>query len=203
MSRLRVTLASGDDRETIYRLRHAVFAGELGQHSVNEEGRLWDGLDDFNEYVVVRQGGEIAGFISLTPPGRNGYSIDKYFARKDLPFAIDEGLWEVRLLTVPVRHRGRALAFLLMYAAFRLAESRGGTRIVATGRQELLGFYRKAGLQPLGTRVQAGRVTYELMTASVSELRASAVRFTPLLRKLRGILDWELGIPYQEEETGL
>ncbi|RPH55340.1 GNAT family N-acetyltransferase, partial [bacterium] len=149
MSRLRVALAGSDDRETIYRLRHAVYAGELGQHSANEEGRLRDGLDDFNEYVVVRQGGEVAGFVSLTPPGLNGYSIDKYFAREDLPFPIDEGLWEVRLLTVPSRHRGRALAFLLMYAAFRLAASRGGTRIVAIGRRELLGLYRKAGLHPL------------------------------------------------------
>jgi N-acyl-L-homoserine lactone synthetase len=201
MSRFRVALASGDDRETIYRLRHAVYAGELGQHSVNEEGRLRDALDDFNEYVVVRRGEEIAGFVSLTPPGRSGYSVDKYFAREDLPFAIDEGLWEVRLLTVPARHRGHALAFLLMYAAFRLAASRGGTRIVATGRQELLGMYRRAGLHPLGARVQAGRVTYELMTASVSGLRASAVRFAPLLQKLRGSLDWELGIPFQEGGT--
>jgi histidinol-phosphate/aromatic aminotransferase/cobyric acid decarboxylase-like protein/N-acyl-L-homoserine lactone synthetase len=201
MSRLRVALASGDDREAIYRLRHAVYARELGQHSVNEEGRLQDALDDVNEYVVVRDKGEIAGFVSLTPPGRNGYSVDKYFARKDLPFAFDGGLWEVRLLTVPSRHRGRALAFLLMYAAFRLAVSRGGTRIVAIGRRELLGLYRKAGLRPLGSRAQAGRVTYELMTATVSHLRTCAVRFAPLLDRLRGILDWELGIPFQEEAT--
>lgn len=201
MSRLRVALAGSDDRETIYRLRHAVYAGELGQHSVNEEGRLRDGLDDFNEYVVVRQGGEVAGFVSLTPPGLNGYSIDKYFARADLPFAFDDGLWEVRLLTVPSRHRGRALAFLLMYAAFRLAASRGGTRIVAIGRRELLGLYRKAGLHPLGRRTQAGRVTYELMTAPLSHLRTCAIRFAPLLHKLRGLLDWELDVPFQEEET--
>jgi histidinol-phosphate/aromatic aminotransferase/cobyric acid decarboxylase-like protein len=199
MSRLRVALGSGADREAIYRMRHAVYASELGQHSVNGEGRLSDSLDGFNEYVVVREGGEIAGFVSLTPPGRGGYSLDKYFSRDSLPFACDDGLWEVRLLTVPPRRRGRALAFLLMYAAFRLVESRGGTRIAAIGRREVLGLYRKAGLRPLGFQTQAGRVTYELMTATVSRLRTSAARFSPLLHKLRPSLDWELGVPFAEE----
>ncbi len=199
MPPLRLALASSADREAIYRLRHAVYAAELGQHSTNDEGRLRDALDGFNEYVVAAEDGEIAGFVSLTPPGRDGYSIDKYFARQDLPFAFDEGLWEVRLLTVPSRHRGRALAFLLMYAALRLIESRGGSRIVAIGRRELLGFYRKAGLRPLGPQARSGRVTYELMTATVSHLRTCAARFTPLLHRLRPSIDWELDVPFQEE----
>ncbi|MBW8875099.1 MAG: aminotransferase class I/II-fold pyridoxal phosphate-dependent enzyme [Acidobacteria bacterium] len=199
MPRLRLALASGDDREAIYRLRHAVYAAELGQHSTNPEGRLRDGLDDCNEYVVATEGGELAGFVSLTPPGGASYSIDKYFAREDVPVAFDDGLWEVRLLTVPPGRRGRALAFLLMYAAFRRVESRGGARIVAIGRRELLGFYRKAGLRPLGPRAQAGRVTYELMTATLAGLRTAAVRFEPLLHRLRRTLDWELDVPFQEE----
>lgn len=199
MSRLCVALGSGADREAIFRMRHAVYASELGQHSTNGEGRLSDSLDGFNEYVVIREGGEVAGFISLTPPGRNGYSLDKYFSRDALPFACDDGLWEVRLLTVPPRRRGRALAFLLMYAAFRFIESRGGTRIAAIGRREVLGLYRKVGLRPLGLRTQAGRVTYELITATVSRLRTSAARFAPLLHKLRPSLDWELGVPFAEE----
>lgn len=199
MSRVCVALGSGTDREAIYRMRHAVYATELGQHSSNGEGRLSDSLDVYNEYVVVREGGEIAGFVSLTPPGRNGYSLDKYFSRDALPFACDDGLWEVRLLTVPPRRRGRSLAFLLMYAAFRLVESRGGTRIAAIGRREVLGLYRKVGLRPLGFQTQAGRVTYELMTATVSRLRTSAARFVPLLHRLRPSLDWELGVPFAEE----
>ena len=199
MSPLRLALASSAEREAIYRLRHAVYATELGQHSINNEGCLRDALDGFNEYIVAAEDSEIAGFVSLTPPGRDGYSIDKYFAREDLPFTFDKGLWEVRLLTVPSRHRGRALAFLLMYAALRLIESRGGTRVVAIGRRELMGFYRKAGLRPLGPRARSGRVTYELMTATVSHLRTCAARFTPLLHRLRPSVDWELGVPFQEE----
>ncbi len=199
MNRVRLALADGGEREAIYRMRHAVYAAELGQHALTAEERLSDPLDDYNEYVVAAENGEIAGFVSLTPPGRDRYSVDKYFSRDEIPFPFDDGLWEVRLLTVPPRSRGRALAFLLMYAAFRLAESRGGTRVVAIGRRELLGFYRKAGLRPLGPRAQSGQVVYELMTATMARLRTSAARFAPLLRKLRRGVDWKLGVPFQEE----
>jgi histidinol-phosphate/aromatic aminotransferase/cobyric acid decarboxylase-like protein/GNAT superfamily N-acetyltransferase len=199
MPPLRLALASSADREAIYRLRHVIYAAELGQHSINDEGSLRDALDAFNEYVVATVDGDMLGFVSLTPPGQASYSIDKYFTRNDLPIDFDEGLWEVRLLTVAPRHRGRALAFLLMYTALRLIESRGGTRIVAIGRRELMGLYRKVGLQPLGPQARSGRVTYELMTATVSHLRSQSVRLTPLLHRLRRRIDWELDIPFQEE----
>ena len=199
MSPLRLALASGTDREAIYRLRHAVYAAELGQHAVNDEGCLRDALDACNEYVVATVGGDLLGFVSLTPPGQASYSVDKYFARDDLPFDFDEGLWEVRLLTVAAQHRGRALALLLMYAALRLIESRGGTRVVAIGRRELMGLYRKAGLQPLGPQACSGRVTYELMTATVAHLRSRSIRLAPWLHRLRRRIDWELSVPFQEE----
>ena len=54
-----------------------------------------------------------------------------------------------------------------MYAAFRWVQSLGGTRIVAIGRQELLGLYGKAGLRTLHRRTQPGAVTYELLSAPV------------------------------------
>ena len=63
-----LALATDDDREAIFRLRHEVFARELGQHSPNPAGRLRDALDDCNHYLVAKVGGEVAGFISLTPP---------------------------------------------------------------------------------------------------------------------------------------
>ena len=42
MNPLRLALANGDDREVIYRMRHAVYAAELGQHALNSEERLSD-----------------------------------------------------------------------------------------------------------------------------------------------------------------
>src|ERR1043166_6537931 len=107
-------LATEREREEIYRIRHKVYAQELGQHTVNSAGRLSDLLDVFNIYLVAKVDGKIAGFISITPPGAARYSIDKYLPRESLPLQFDGGLYEVRLLTVCRSHRGREFAFLLM-----------------------------------------------------------------------------------------
>src|SRR5947208_15940952 len=84
-----MSLASGLDREEIYRIRHAVYARELGQHTVNGLERLSDQLDSWNSYLVAKIREEIVGFVSVTPPGSPGYSIDKYVARALLPFAFN------------------------------------------------------------------------------------------------------------------
>lgn len=200
MPRLRIAIASENEREIIYRMRHTVYAGELGQHSSNPAGRLTDSLDEFNHYIVATLDSEVAGFVSITPPGHPSYSIDKYFSRSDLPFVFDAGLYEVRLLTVPTLKRGRGIAFVLMYAAQRWIESSGGTRIVAIGRKEIRDLYLKVGLQMLGLQVQSGAVTYELMSASTQHLRRWGARFAPVLQKLEKHTLWELGIPYSEPE---
>ena len=89
-ARFVIALADDRDRDEIARLRHEVYAHELGQHAANPAGRLRDPLDDYNVMLVARADGQIAGFISVTPPGRGPFSIDKYFARGALPFVFDE-----------------------------------------------------------------------------------------------------------------
>ena len=89
---VRIAAATGEDRETIYRFRHEVYAREILQHPANPAGRLRDSLDDFNAYIVATIAGQIVCFISLTPPGRPAYSIDKYLRRDQLPFAFDDQL---------------------------------------------------------------------------------------------------------------
>jgi hypothetical protein len=145
---LRIALASESDRQTIYALRHDVYARELAQHAANAEHELRDALDDGNVYIVAKSGEEIAGFISITPPALGTYSIDKYFRRDEIPFAIDRETFEIRILTVPASHRGTMAATLLMYASLRWVEAHGGTRIVALGRREVREMYVKAGLSP-------------------------------------------------------
>jgi len=89
-----LSLATQADREEIYRLRHEVYARELGQHAATPAGSLRDALDDWNIYLVAKFADQIAGFISLTPPcaGQRSaefhYSIDKYIRRDALPFPV-------------------------------------------------------------------------------------------------------------------
>jgi histidinol-phosphate/aromatic aminotransferase/cobyric acid decarboxylase-like protein/GNAT superfamily N-acetyltransferase len=193
-----LALATERDREAIYAIRHQVYARELGQHAPNADARLTDALDAVNVYLVARIGGTVAGFVSITPPGDAGYSIDKYFARDDVAVRFDRGLYEVRLLTVSQPHRGAQIAVLLMYAALRYLDSAGATTVVAIGRLDLLGMYTRAGLTPLGLRAKSGSVTYELMAAEVHDLRARASLSRDMLARLERIVDWQLeGVPFR------
>lgn len=198
--RLVIRLATEADRAIIYRLRHAVYAEELGQHARNTQERLTDALDTLNLYFVAVLADEIAGFISVTPPSGGRYSIDKYVDRGELPFPCNDGLYEVRLLTVPVRYRvgalGGEITALLLYAAFRWVEGQGGSRIVAIGRREVLTIYTGIGLQPLGRSVHSGAVTFELLTATIAELRTQLKRHAVALRHMEPRIDWRLGVPY-------
>lgn len=194
--RLTLALATPRDREAIARLRHEVYACELRQHTPNPAGRLHDDLDAWNVFLVAKQGGDIAGFVSITPPGQPSYSIDKYFARTELPFPIDERLHEIRLLTVLRPHRGREIALLLMYAALRWVEAHGGTRIVAIGRREVVELYTRVGLLGTGQSVRSGAVTYELMHAPVAALRARAEGMADIFERWVERVDWELVFPF-------
>ena len=181
---LTIRLAGDAERHAIYALRHDVYACELHQHPTNERGRLTDALDDVNEYLVALRGGEVLGFVAITPPGAGAYAVDKYFARADMPLDFDDGLYEVRLLTVASAHRHTPTASSLLYGALRHVESRGGRTVVAIGRVELLDMYRRVGMRPLGLQTVSGEVRYELMTAAVCDLRARLSAFARTLRRL-------------------
>lgn len=193
-----IRLATATDREQIYRLRHTVYARELGQHAPNADGRLSDTLDEFNVYLVAACNGNIAGFISITPPAGGRFSVDKYIRREDFPLLRDGRFHEVRLLTVTQPHRGREIAGALMYAAFRWVEAHGGDRVVAIGRREILDLYLHVGLERLGCEVRSGAVTYELLAATIPQFRTRQQDFAPLLQRLERSLDWQLDYPFRQ-----
>src|SRR5438132_4581235 len=193
-----ISLADERDRDRIYAIRHDVYAQELKQHAQNAGGLLKDKLDEINTYLVARRGGAIAGFIAVTPPTAAGYSIDKYFTRSELPLVFDRGVYDVRLLTVTAANRGSQVAMLLMYAAMRYVESLGGTTIAAIGRLEVLEMYVRAGLTSLGLRATSGEVTYELIAASVPDLRTRVRAFEEALSRLEPLVDWQLrNVPFR------
>jgi len=197
-SALTICVAESKERETIYRVRHEVYARELGQHHTNRSGSLQDSLDERNIYIVAKTQNELVGFVSVTPPDGATYSIDKYFSRGQLPFPFDDGLYEVRLLTVLKPQRGGEAAALLMYAALRWVEAHGGTRVVVIGRRELREFYLRSGLKPLELSVKAGAVTYEVLSATTDACRRQMGDFVKLLDRLRRKSDWRLSFPFHQ-----
>jgi histidinol-phosphate/aromatic aminotransferase/cobyric acid decarboxylase-like protein len=197
-----VSLATLEDRAQIYAIRHQVYARELHQHADNPAGVLQDALDDINTYVVAKRGDSVVGFVAVTPPTGHGYSIDKYFRRDELPLRFDDGLYEVRLLTLTPSYRHSWLSGLLMYAALRFVESQAAHTIVAIGRLELLELYTRVGLRSLGKRATSGAVTYELMAADLRELSRHLAAFQPFVDRLEQRVNWRLSsVPYRARPT--
>jgi histidinol-phosphate/aromatic aminotransferase/cobyric acid decarboxylase-like protein/GNAT superfamily N-acetyltransferase len=193
-----VTEASPEVRERIYQARHEVYALEIGQHPANDDGRLSDRLDAFNRYLAVLVGDVLAGFVSITPPGGPAYSIDKYFGRDELTFPVDDGLFEIRLLTVMPGHRASDVAAALLIAAFRWVEARGGVRVMAIGRREVAGMYRSLGMREAGLSARSGAVTYDLMEATVESLREELDRRENLVERIERTLVWNLQVPLRK-----
>lgn len=198
--RVRISFAFHEQREAIYRMRHAVCAAELAQHAVNATGLLTDPLDAFNHYIVATVEDRLTGFISVTPPGYGRYSIDKYVTRSELPFAFDDGLFEVPILTVDHTHRGSPLAALLMYAALQWVEDHSGTWVVIIGRSEVAELYERVGMRRLGRGVRPSAVTYELMTATLAEVHERLLIFARLLRRLAPRVVWSLAVPFERPQ---
>ena len=198
---LRISIATRSEREQIYRIRHDVYARELGQHSENASGRLTDALDVFNVYIAASIGTQVVGFVSITPPDHDRYSLDKYVDRGEFPFEFDVGVFEVRILTVIEPFRGTPIAAILMYAALRHVDARGGTRIILMGRTELVDVYRRAGMERLGRTVRSGAVSFEVMSATLDVARTRVARYASALRRLEPLLDWRLGVPFDQPAT--
>jgi histidinol-phosphate/aromatic aminotransferase/cobyric acid decarboxylase-like protein len=194
--KLSIELATQADRPSIYRMRHEVYATELGQHAVQPNEMLSDALDDGNFYIVAKIHDQVAGFISVTPPALGRYSIEKYVRRDELPVDLDERTYEVRVLTVARAHRYSRAAWYLLYAAFRWVEEHSGELIIAMGRSELLGMYQSFGAQPLQHRVVSGAVTYELIQTSVSDLRRYAMHHKPTIEKMSSRVNWKMDFPF-------
>ena len=138
-----------------------VYAVELGQHPENPDGLLKNHLDEFNRYFVAIIDGQLAGYISITPPGGGEYSLDGYIPREQWPFEVSETLFEVRLLTIVCENRGSLLAPALMYAAFRVVEACGGERMMVIGRTEIASIYQSSGFQDHGIELTRGAVNFQ------------------------------------------
>jgi histidinol-phosphate/aromatic aminotransferase/cobyric acid decarboxylase-like protein/GNAT superfamily N-acetyltransferase len=203
MDGLEMRVASVADREWIYRMRHDVYARELGQHSQNGAGTIIDVLDDGNVYLVAARGADLVGFVSVTPPWLGRYSFEKYVDRTEDPILNEDGLFEIRILTVAPRWRGSQAAPLLMYAALRWVSSRGGRRLVVMGRTEILAMYQAGGLHLLGRSITSGAVTFELMHGDVRAVTEKVMSdHGPTLRRLAPVLRWQLDMPYLPGPSG-
>ncbi len=178
-------IATAADREQIYRIRHAVYADELGQHASNAEGVLQDALDAVNSYIVVLRDDAVAAFIAITSPQSGAFSIDKYFSRAELPLRFHDALYELRLLTIREEYRHSIVLPLLIRATFDHLTALGATEAVAIGRREIVGLYEAIGFSRLGLSTQSGQVHYELMRIDGTGFQRNGAQLLSRSRKLQ------------------
>lgn len=191
-----IKIADSTEKREIYKIRHDVYAVELGQHATNPERSLTDKLDLFNTYIMAKKDNDVIGFISITPPGHD-YSMDKYLEREELPFTFDANLFEIRLLTVTEKYRNTKIALALMYASGKLIENQGGVNIMVLGRIGISEMYKKIGYNPIGKEIQSGKVKYEVMRSTCHEMIVTIEnRYRRLLDAIYKTMDWEIGVPF-------
>ncbi len=176
------------DRDAIYAMRHDVYAVELGQHPINEQRRLSDALDAHNQYLIAESDGRMIGFISLTPPTAPSYSIEKYLKRADIPAQFDDGLWEVRILTVAREHRRGPAALMLMRAGLHAIRDAGGRNVIVMGRSEVAPLYARVGLKHTGIAFTSGACQYQVMVASVEDIERASIGLPDVLARIESAL---------------
>ena len=198
MTRFRLSVATDADRDAAARLRHAVYALEIGQHAPRADGRLGDALDARNAVIVAHDGARLAGFVTVTPPG-GAYSVETYVDRAALPLVFDSGLYEVRLLTVDPAYRRSAAAAMLMWAAFRWSAHAGATTLVALGRVgATVELYRKVGMEVVGPEVAAGAARYVVMATTVAGGQAASDRMAGVRERVLAAAEWRLDAPVRD-----
>ena len=199
MDKIVIKIADVNERDGIYKLRHTIYAVELGQHKTNPEEQLKDSIDDINSYIIAKIDDQIAGFVSITPPG-GSYGLDKYVSRDEFPFIYDN-MYEGRLFSVLKPYRTTNVALLLFFGVLRFVESRKGDRIMTIGREDLVDFYEKTGLINLNKSIISGAVEFKLLYALVTDIRKKIAVYENILKRIKNKVDWQLDFPMIEEKT--
>jgi histidinol-phosphate/aromatic aminotransferase/cobyric acid decarboxylase-like protein len=197
--KLRICYAENEDRNSIYALRHEIYAAELGQHKISDLGYLQDELDAGNTYILIKRGDAVLGFISITCPDSAKYSVDKYFDRSLTPYAFNQELFEVRLLSVVKKFRHSWIALALMHAAKRFVEAHGGKHIVAICREDLLEMYVKAGMVASNHIAKSGSVRYILCSSTIELLQQAALNYEQQLKAIENRVNWELHFSFSND----
>ncbi|MEZ4395115.1 MAG: histidinol-phosphate transaminase [Polyangiales bacterium] len=172
-----------EDRQAIDALRHRVYASELGQYSVSEDGLLPD-PHPHATILCAKRGGELLGYVAVTPPGSPRLRIDHYLDRDALPFVVGPRTAEVRQLTVCPEARATTVAVRLLLASAAWLDAHDVEDVVSIGHDGVVPTYQRYGASKVGVRFRAGAMEYEVLHSPMSEVRAAVARLSGLRRIL-------------------
>ena len=200
-SKIQLSLGTKNHTAIINRIRHEVYATELGQFEPNSKKTIHDRPEVDSTYIIAYNRGMLVGFVAITPPSSPSFSMDKYIERSASSLQCNGQLYEVRALTIVDSARGSRTAPALMYAAFRWIQDQGGTQLAAIGHQKVRDMYIRLGMQPEGKTFRCGNLEYELLSAPISLIEKQLIRFRSRLNRLEQQIEWQLPTPFRSAAT--
>lgn len=195
--KLSISVASLSDIDSVYALRHEVYATELGQYKKNKNKSLIDNDQVKSTYILAHQKKKLVGFVAVTSPNSPKFSFEVSLPKTELPFGLDS-TYEIRALTVKQSSRGEKIANYLMYSAFRWIQSHGGERIISMGRIDVLDIYLRLGMRRYEKNFKAGEVTYELIGAKVSEISSHITSIDSQIKQMEMMVDWKMDFSFSQ-----
>jgi hypothetical protein len=155
-----------EDFEAIFRLNHAIFAGEIPQHAKQPDGRLVDRFHAENEHVIGMAGDALVAMLALR--SRRPFSLDEKLPDLDDYLPAGRRIVEVRLLAVapPWRRRPQVFGGLVLAGARRGREL-GYDYAIISGTTRQLPLYHRLGFQPFGPRVGSTEAQFQPMALSL------------------------------------
>lgn len=151
---LTLRYVAGAELDDVARLRHEVYARELGQFEVRADGRLPESTAWNRVLIGAFDGGALVGYVGVTMPGGE-YSLETYGLHKPRGDA-----YEIRALCVSRAHRRRGVAKALIHAALRFVDASGGSEVVGMARQHLVAAYAAHGMEQTGECVEVNGLWY-------------------------------------------
>jgi len=160
---------SPDEIAGMWQLNHEVFARELKQHEVHEDGLLRDKFHDKNIYrIAITADSQVVGMVCAhwQPP----YSAVAKFGAALTPWLNDKTA-EIRLFTVaPAYRHTTTLAVRLGTAILTELYKRGLQQVVISGIAAQKEFYEHIGFKIIGIPVRDGEAVFYPMFADINEL---------------------------------
>lgn len=159
------------DLDDVARIRHDVYASELGQYAERDDRRLPEPRDANRVLIGAFCDDALVGYVGVTMPG-GAYSVETHGFSKPA-----ENSYEIRALCVSKEFRGMGLGKSLIRAALKFARRSGGEEIVAMAREELVDAYASHGMKRTKERACVNGVWYRLIRGrpvEPSEIRGIA-----------------------------
>ena len=146
-------------------------------------------LDSDNCCIHASRTAASSAASASTPPTSTRFSIKKYLDRSGSLLFYKSEMVRVRnyLMTVD-RATATALAIMLMYAASRWVQEHWRQAHHGMGRNVGHGSVSESWTEAAGGSIRSGSVSFELMSASVAELRNQLAR-SRMLRRTERVVD--------------